>query len=181
MRIVKRIAIIMVVLLLILVVVGFILPSKYQAERSITIKAPAETIFEQVNDLEKRVLWSPWEADDPDMEITFGKIKVGKGASYSWDGEKHGKGTLTITKSQPYSLIMTDLDFGEEGKAEGSVKFEDTGSAVIVTWSFNGDAGMNLMNRYFGAMMDYFVGPYFESGLLQLKELSEAAEPLTSK
>ncbi len=117
MRIVKRIAIVMVVLLLILVVVGFILPSKYQAERSITIKAPAETIFEQVNDLEKRVLWSPWEADDPDMEITFGKIMAGKGASYSWDGEKHGKGMLTITKSQPYSLIVTDLDFGDQGKA----------------------------------------------------------------
>jgi len=80
MRIVKRIAMIMV-LLLILVVVGFILPSKYQAEKSIAIKAPAETIFEQVNDLEKCVLWSSWEADDPEMEITFGKIKVGKGAS----------------------------------------------------------------------------------------------------
>ena len=71
---------------------------------------------------------------------------------------------MTITKSQPYSLIVTDLDFGDNGKAEGSVKFEDTGNAVIVAWSFNGDAGMNLVNRYFGAMLDYFVGPYFESG-----------------
>lgn len=175
MKILKKVGIGFAALIAVLVIVGFILPSEYSTERSITIDAPPQVVFDQVNDLEKYNKWSPWLEADPSMKITYGDSKVGVGASYSWVGDESGEGIQTIEESVAPSKITTDLDFKEQGKGKGHWTFAPAGEGTEVTWGMSGDAGMNIIGRYFGLFIDGLVGEMFEKGLANLKKQAEAA------
>lgn len=173
MKLFRKILIIAGGILAILVVAGFFLPSRFTVERSIVIKAPARVIFDYVNDLEKNGLWSPWNAEDPSSKTVFGPVKKGKGAWYTWKGDRTGEGKLEIVESHEFDLIRTELTFGKNQKAEGYYKFIETAEGVKVIEGFNESAGYNIVTRYFGLFMDSMLGPYFEKGLKKIKELSE--------
>jgi len=170
----KKIGLAIAGIILLLVIVGLFLPSEYALERSITIQAPIDAVFAQVNDLRNWEKWGPWQEEDPTTKITYGDSTIGVGASYSWTSEKSGDGSLVIVESVQNQSITTDLDFGTEGKAQGHWTFEQTDDGVRVTWGMHGDSGYNLIGRYFGMMMDTMVGPYFDKGLANMKEIAEA-------
>lgn len=153
---------------------GFLLPRDYKVERSVSIAAPTELVFEQVNDLRKTEAWSPWKAEDSTMSITYGPVTVGAGASSSWESKKMGNGTQTIEESVPGRSVKTFIDFRERGNARGLWTFSEEGGSVKVTQAMLGDMGANPYKRYMGFMVDKMVGPYFEKGLASLKQVSEA-------
>jgi hypothetical protein len=171
MRIVKNIVIILVVLIALLAVIGFMLPKDYKVERSTTIQAPAEVVFEQVNDLKKNEAWSPWK--DPEMTVTYSPNTAGKGASSSWKSKKMGNGSQTIEESNPPSSLRTHLDFGAQGTAKVDWSFVQEGEATKVTQTMTGEQGNNPIKRWFGLVMDKMIGGYFEQGLADLKKVSE--------
>jgi hypothetical protein len=45
--------------------------------------------------------------------------------------------------------------------------------AYKLVWSDEGDLGLNPINRWFGLMLDKFIGTDFETGLANLKKLVE--------
>ena len=153
--------------------IGFLLPSQYSVERSIIVDAPIDVVFDHVNDLPKNESWSPWKAADPTMKWTMGDKTTGLGASYSWTSDNSGIGDLTISKSELNKHIQTELNFGPQGQGQGFWDFEQLSSGVKVTWSMTGDAGNNPVGRYFGLMIDNMVGPQFELGLANLKQVTE--------
>lgn len=162
-------------LVLLGVLVGVFLPSRYRVERSIDIQAPAERVFAEVNDLRRNEAWSPWKVHDPSMRYTYPAASVGEGAIYRWTSRHSGAGELKIVRSIPYRRIDTELHFMEQGKARGYWRFAPEGTRVHVRWGFEGDAGWNLPGRYFGLMMNRWVGPHFEEGLRRLKGIAEGA------
>lgn len=172
MKILKNIVIALAVLFALLAAIGLLLPSAYKVERSVTIQAPVEVVFDQVNDLRKNEAWSPWK--DPTMTITYSEPSAGKGASSTWTSKDMGNGTQTIEESVPNSTIDIHLDFGSMGTAKAKWIFAQEGDAVKVTQQMYGDQGMNPVKRYMNLMMDKMVGPYFEKGLASLKQVSEA-------
>ena len=173
MKILKNIILGLVILIALLAVIGLIaLPRESKVERTIVIQAPAEVIFDQVNDLKKADVWSPWK--DSTMKITFGPVTAGQGASNSWESKDMGKGTQTIEESNPSSSIKIHLDFGSMGTAKALWNFAPEGEGVKVTEAMLSDAGMNPAKRWMSLMSDKMVGPYFEKGLASLKQVSEA-------
>lgn len=172
MNIIKNIILGIIVLVVVLAGIGMLLPSAYKVERSTVIQAPAEVVFDQVNDLKKNEAWSPWK--DPTMKITYGPITAGKGAVSSWESKDMGNGTQTIEESVPNQSIQTNLDFGKMGTAKAHWTFTPEGEGVKVTQGMTGDQGKNPVKRYFGLMMDKMIGGKFEAGLASLKQVSEA-------
>lgn len=162
-----------IVILIAFSLIGYLLPAKYEATRTIQIVAPVEVVFDYVNNLSKNEAWSPWLAADPEMKITYNTVPAGVGARYDWDGLRSGKGAALITESVMNEKIEMDLDFGEDGVANGFWTFNVNGDTVAATWGMRSDAGMNPLARYFGLMMDRMVGPHFEDGLTRLKKVSE--------
>ena len=172
MKIVKNIVLGLIILVAVLAIIGLVaLPKVSNVERSLVINAPAEVIFDQVNDLKKADVWSPWK--DPTMKITFGPVTEGKGATTSWESEQMGKGTQTIEESVPASSIKIGLDFGSMGSAKALWAFTPEGDGVKVTETMVSDAGMNPIKRWMSLMSDKMVGPYFDKGLASLKQISE--------
>ncbi len=167
-------------LIALIILVSFFLPGTAHVERTTEINAPAAKVFPLLNDLKAWDVWSPWDAKDPDMAKTWGEVTSGEGATYSWEGdpEQVGSGTMTITEVIENQKVVTQLDFGDQGTAMGGFDLSESDGVTKVTWYFDTDVSSPfLIGKYFGMMMDGFVGPDFEAGLNNLKEYIEAMPP----
>ena len=67
----------MLLLLLLIIVAGAIyiatLEGSYNVARKRVVKAPAQVVYNTVNDYKTWVSWSPWLEKDTLTEITYGK------------------------------------------------------------------------------------------------------------
>jgi len=172
----KRILLGLVIVVVLLTVVGFMLPGSYRVERTQTIKAKPEVAFAVVNNLKTWQEWTAWTvARFPDMKMEFTGPESGMGAGYSWSGKSCGSGKIHITKADASSLIVYDLDF-EQGRmvSKGEITFASDGDNVKVKWSNYGELGANPVSRWFGLLMDRFMGPDFQTSLDNLKKRVEA-------
>jgi effector-binding domain-containing protein len=159
------------------VIISLFLPGSVHVERSLEMDAPAAKIFPLINDLKLSEKWSPWFEKDPSMEITWGDKTVGVGASYCWKGDPDlsGTGCMEISESIENKSLTTKLDFDEQGTAVGGWVLEESDSRTRVTWGFDTDVSSPpVIGKYFGLMMNGFVGPDFEKGLSNMKEYVES-------
>ena len=174
--------IILIVLAVIAIVVAALLiyattrPDSFRVQRSITIKAPAQKIFPQVNDLRAQQAWSPWEAKDPAMKRTYSGEQSGKGAKYEWQGNKQvGHGRMEIVESTPPTRLVMKLDFLEPFPANNMAEFilEPKGDSTVVTWAIYGPSP--FMSKVMGIFMniDTMIGKEFDTGLANLKAQME--------
>lgn len=174
MKIIKNIGLGLLILIILLVVVAYLLPRHVKVERTATIKAPAEIVFGQVNVLKNWEQWSPWQKLDPKMKLVYNNIPSGKGASYSWEGNKDvGKGKLTITRIVPYDTIDVDMNFMDQGAAQAGYYLKKADTTVNLTWWMDADMGNNPLGRWMGLFMDRMVGKDFQKGLDSIKSISE--------
>jgi len=156
---------------------GFALPRRFHVARSIEIHAPPEQIHAVVNRLHDWPTWTAWTQERyPDMKIEFSGPEEGAGAKQAWSGKSSGSGQIEFVTSSPTEGITYKFEF-ENAPSTGGIKFEPADkNSTRVTWYADGDAGFNPIARYFGLLMDRFIGPDFEKGLDNLKKKSEAAK-----
>ena len=148
----------------------------YIVERTTSIQATPAEIYPHIVDLHRMEAWSPWDRLDPDMTRTYTGSDSGVGSRYSWSGNrKVGEGSMEITHADENTRVDMDLVFLKPFKAENKVWMilEPAGDVTRVTWSMSGRKA--LMTRVMGVFksMDAMVGPDFESGLTNLKEVVE--------
>ncbi len=176
MAILKNIVIALVVLLGLLAGIGMLLPRQVHVERSIVIDAPRATIFALVDGYKQFNKWSPWAALDPDAKYTSEGPEFGVGAKQSWTGDpkKVGSGSQEIVEVKPMELVKSKLDLGPQGIASVQFALAAEASGTKVTWSLDSDLGAGPIGRYFGLMMDGWIGPDYEKGLAGLKALAES-------
>ena len=175
MKILKKILSIIVALVALLLVVSLFLPSKYHVERSLAMRAKPEAIIPFVVDLRLWPSWTAWNTErDPTLTFDYSGSRIGVGATSSWNGKQSGTGTMTITSADPRTGAKYDLNF-EHGKylSKGAITLEPAGDATKVVWTDDGDLGWSPIGRYFGLLMDKYMGPDFEAGLQKLKQKVE--------
>lgn len=167
MKIMKKISIGLLVIIALLLLIGFILPSNIKVERSRTIDAPIEMVYEQVNNLHLWEKWSPWHKIDSNMQITYIKNGIGKSAAYSWtsDHQSVGNGTLTINDAEEFKFINTMMDFGEQGTGTANFTFKPSDDGVIVTWDMHSNIGNNPFMRLMGIIMKKSIANAYDRGL----------------
>jgi len=151
-------------------------PAEFRTSRRLLINAPAETLFDEVNDPRKFNTWSPFVEADPAATITYDGPAEGVGASMSWAGKRCGAGTSTITESQKPARVIFRLDFTKPMKATNTAEFlfVPAGSHTTeVEWVMYGKN--NFIGKMFGVFIncDRMVGKMFERGLHNLKAKTE--------
>lgn len=171
-----------IALVILALAVGLLLPSKTHIERSSGIHAPPSTVFAYLNDFRKFNLWSPWAKLDPNAQYIFSGPDQGVGAKMVWHSEHSnvGNGQQQIMISEPDRRVQTALNFGDMGTAYANFDLVATGANTHVTWSFDQDNGYNILGRYFGMMMDKFIGADYEQGLVNLKSVVESTPPVAT-
>ena len=173
---IQWIVIAVVVIVAAILLIAAMKPDTFRVERSATINAPPEKIFPLLNDFHNWPGWSPWEKKDPAMKRTHGGAASGKGAAYTWEGNKDvGTGGMEIVDSAPPSRLTIKLDFMKPFEAHNVVDFAlaPQGNATRVNWSMQGPAPFMSKVMQVFMSMDRMVGKDFESGLANLKALAE--------
>ena len=161
-----------------IVAYGFVLPGQTQMSQSVEISAPPARVYATLNSISEFNEWSPWAKMEPSARFTYSGPASGLGASMAWDGDVIGRGTLTITSSNPQRIDMA-LNFEEQGTATAAytiVPIGPDGLETRVVWSFESERyGTRVLERYIGA---FLVAPMLETqyaeGLADLKAYVEA-------
>ncbi len=176
MNVLKKVAIAVGGTLLFLLIIGFLLPAHVHIERSTTIAAPPEQIYEYVGTLKHWPDWTAWNTKRyPDMKWQFSGPEEGVGAISEWQDKSTGNGKMNVTKANPQQGIEYSLKFNDEAATPGSIKFAPAGKDTKVTWTFDCEVGMNPIGRYFGFFfMDGLIGDDFAEGLASLKKKVES-------
>jgi uncharacterized protein YxeA len=170
----KKILIGLVVIIVILVVVGFLLPTEYEVSRYIMIDAKPSKIHDHVGDLRSWEEWQTWKDEDPSIEITFGKKTTGVGARQTWTG-KEGEGELVFTSSDSKRGVGYDMSF-QQGRytSTGSIQYEEKGKSTRVTWTMSGDWPVPVVGGYMVLLFTPMIGESFEKSLSNLKSRIES-------
>lgn len=147
----------------------------FRVQRAASIKAPPEKIAAALTDFRGWSAWSPWEKLDPAMKRSYSGAEKGKGAVYSWEGNGSvGVGRMEITDVAPARVALS-LDFTKPFPAHNQVEFalEGKGDTTDVTWTMQGPLPYVAKVVHVIFDMDGMVGRQFESGLANLKAISE--------
>ena len=169
----KKILIGLVVIIVILVVVGFLLPTEYEVSRYIVIDAKVSKVHDHVGDLRSWEDWQTWKDEDPSIEITFGKKTTGVGARQTWTG-KEGEGELVFTSSDSKRGVEYDMSFQQgKFKSTGSLLYEEMGKSTRVTWTMSGDWPVPVIGGYMVLLFTPMIGDSFEKSLSNLKSRIE--------
>jgi len=168
---------------LIAIIGGFLIfaatrPADFRVERSATLPASPEALFEHVNNHHKFAVWNPFLKADPNVKNTYRGPQSGVGAVCSWEGNRNvGAGSCTIVESKPGELVRCRMDWKRpmEGTATVDFTFKPEGVQTVVTWAMYGKN--NFMGKVMSVFMDCdkMCGPQFEKGLASLGAVAAAS------
>jgi uncharacterized protein YndB with AHSA1/START domain len=151
-------------------------PGHFRLQRAGTMKAPPGQVFAALSDFRRWALWSPWETKDPAMTRRFSGPASGPGAVYEWEGNKEvGKGRMEIIEAVSPSALRIKLDFFEPFEAHNVAEFTlaSGGNSTEVTWAMHGPLPYMAKVMSVFCNMDRMVGKDFETGLANLRALTE--------
>ena len=173
----KKILIALVVIIAAILIFAATKPDTFKVERTASIKAAPEKIFPLINNMHNWASWSPWEKLDPAMKKTFSGPDSGVGAVYAWEGNsKAGAGSMEITDAPAPSKVTMKLDFVKPFVGHNIAEFTltpDGGEGTTVTWSMSGPSPYMMKVIGIFCNMDKLIGKDFETGLANLRALSE--------
>ncbi|AKT40530.1 SRPBCC family protein [Chondromyces crocatus] len=172
----KKIAIIVVVLIVGLLGFAATRPDTMRVERSTRINASPEKIYPHIADFHGWAAWSPFEGRDPAMKRTYSGAPSGKGAVYEYEGNSDvGQGRMEIIETSPPGKITIQLDFIKPFAARNTAEFTlaPSGDTTTVTWAMHGPQSFFAKVMCIFVDMDSMIGKDFEDGLAKLKTLAE--------
>ncbi len=173
----KKILIALVVVIAAILVFAATKPDTFKVERTASIKAAPPKIFPLINNMHNWASWSPYEKLDPAMKKTFTGPDSGVGAVYAWEGNsKAGAGSMEITDAPAPSKVTMKLDFVKPFVGHNIAEFTLTPDGVegtTVTWSMSGPSPYMMKVMGIFCNMDKLIGKDFETGLANLRALSE--------
>lgn len=170
MKTLKKILIVILVIIAIPLVLALFIKKEFQSEREIVIDRPVTQVFDYVKHVRNQDNFGIWQLSDPEATLLANGTDGTVGFTYSWDGEKVGKGSQTITEIIEGERVETLLDFGFGKPATSYFLTENIGNdQTKVTWGMAGTTPypLNIMSLF------YDLGDDFEEGLQNLKNILE--------
>ena len=156
-------------LLILALVVGFLLPGRWEVERSVLVAASPDVVYPWLDDPRR------WEQRAPlgDVESTLSGPERGSGAKRSWDDPAMGDGTFIILSTIPDREVQYRVEV-QEGTliTQGTLRLAPEGAGTRVTWTEEGDFGPNPLMGYTALGMDRMQGNQLENALARLAGLA---------
>ena len=151
-------------------------PDTFRVQRTQSMQAPPERIFDLIDDFHNWASWSPYEKLDIAMKKTFSGAARGKGAVYAWAGNsKAGEGRMEILSAVP-SRITIKLDFLKPFEGHNTAEFtlDSKGGSTDVTWAVYGPQPFMFKLMSIFLDMDKMMGKEFAAGLANMKAIAES-------
>ncbi len=178
MKIIKRIAIVLFVLVLIFLVAGLFMEKDFKVTRSVELDEPVQEVYDYVKMLKNQDEFAVWMKMDPNVKKTYTGTdgEVGFISAWSSEVENVGVGEQEITKMIPNQRIDYAMRFKKPMESEGfaAMIFKSTSeNCTHLDWSFSGSMPypLNVMMPFMD--MDGNLGPQLQKGLDNLKVILE--------
>lgn len=156
--------------------VGFLLPTRVTVTRATTIEAPPEAVYPLVATPREWPTWSPWNARDRRMAITYSGPASGEGAAWSWKSPSQGDGAMVMTRAIPPTDVAFSLTIAGMGPPSlGAFAIRPTRDGSHVEWTMTSDMGMRPVGGWFALVFEPMLAKDFEQGLASLKRRAEGA------
>ena len=171
---------VILIIVALLLIIPLFISKDMNYEKSVTIDASLDNVWENVSSLTAMDQWSPWNAKDPNMNRSLTGIDGEVGAKQSWVSDKKdvGEGSQTIVGVNKPTELLTKLEFIKPFKSEADayVRLNGNDGDVTATWGFQSKMAypMNIMKLFmnFEKNMDRDFG----AGLNKLKSICESAK-----
>lgn len=163
-----------------LILAGRFMSPTLQVERSLSVNAYPEEVFEYLEDLEAFNRWSPWFARDPDADYVFGSVEYGVGATVVWRtrgqtaNETAQISSQEIIAAQAPEFVQSSLLLhGDPASATYALSPSDDGTLVYIQFERE-LGGFPYAERLRKRMMEDKLGTEFDAALVRLKTIVEA-------
>src|SRR6478736_279635 len=93
MKILKKIAIVLVALIAILLIVALFVKKDFKVEREIVINKPKKEVFDYIRFIKNQDHYSKWAMMDPNMKKTYTGTDGTVGFISAWESENKNVGT----------------------------------------------------------------------------------------
>lgn len=152
------------------------MPRSFSISASAILNATPAAVFAVVQDFARWNDWSPFFAEDPQVQFAIQGPNAGLGAVYTWNGKRSGKGRMEIVEVVPNERVVSKLEFFAPFKAVNETRWTIAATeqgATRFTWTMNGERPlfMALLGSLFG--FDKRLKRTFEKGLAKLRGLVE--------
>lgn len=139
------------VLLIGLLMLGFLLPSDWEARASkVFADAAPEDVYPLLDAPEGWRVWTAW----PDSGLDRSGPERGSGASMAWDDPELGEGTFRIVEVSPPERVTYEVAVGRTMRTTGTLTLASDGDGVRVSWREEGTLGPNPLMGYWALFMD---------------------------
>lgn len=176
MKFLKWFFIIILALVALVLIVALIMPSKLTVTKSITIKAPIETVFKNISNFHQWKNWSVWSIRDTTMTSSFENEPSKVGHKMSWNGnlELTGIGYQEITEIEANKMLKSKIEFTEPMPNSFIQIFNlsQSGDSISVEWITEVDLPYPL-GRFMGSFIESSFAPDIAQGLINLKKFTE--------
>lgn len=166
------------ILLLIIIIGGSIFFSlkdgSYDITEKRTIDAPAEVIYEQIEDFKQWDNWNPW-LEDENITSTMGTQTRGVDGYYTFTDD-NGNGKMTIKGLDPNTSVLMDMYYDNgmtDSTSEVTMNLNEVENGTEVVWNIKGEQGLldKVMSAVFGFNMEEEISPKYEQGLKNLEQV----------
>ncbi|WP_228458684.1 SRPBCC family protein [Chryseobacterium aureum] len=178
MKIIKRLMLFLAAVLIILLGVAAFISEDCKYEKTISINAPVDKVWQNTNSLRAMDQWSPWNDLDPNMKKDWTGTTGQPGEKVCWDSknENAGKGCQELKKvDEAGKRVDTEIRFltpyESEANAYVTVVPEEKGSKA--TWGFTSQIPYPFTLMKLLMNMEDAIGKDYQKGLSRLKTLSE--------
>jgi effector-binding domain-containing protein len=178
MRFLKWLLIVVLVLAGLVLVVPLLLPAEVEVTAETDVSVSPEQVFHNVATYTDREKWDPWLETEPEAEVTIVPAENYIGSTYSWNGEKIGKGRMEVDSVIFGKYIGAKIwfgDFPDPYSVEWHLVPKDEGTHV--TWTFF-SKGKYPFGKLMNAMMKEGMEKSFAGGLENFMEYIESHPPV---
>jgi len=177
-KILKTIVIVLASILIFWMVAAALVPGDCKYEKSITINAPIDKVWQHTNTLKAMDRWSPWNDLDPGMKKDWTGTPGQPGEKVCWSSikEEAGQGCQEVKKvDAAHKRIDTDIVFLTPYKSEAQayVILVSEGNRTKATWGFTSVIPYPFTIMKLIMNMEEAIGKDYQEGLTRLKNLSE--------
>ncbi|KPH14959.1 SRPBCC family protein [Chryseobacterium sp. ERMR1:04] len=176
MKILKGVAIVMASILIFWLIIAAFISGDCNYEKSISINAPVEKVWQNTNTLRGMDEWSPWNDLDPGMKKDWIGTTGQPGEKVCWESKEAGNGCQEVIKIDAVNKrIDTDIKFltPYESEAHAYVTVVPEGNGSKATWGFTSKIPYPFTVMKMFMKMEEAIGKDYQKGLSRLKEMSE--------
>lgn len=167
-------------LIILILVIGFLLPTHYQIKKSIYIEATPTSLDYWLFDLKNWPSWQTWHLINPDLTFIFGEKTRGVGAFLAWQG-RYQTGELTFSmvddKNIQFNILFNDEHLAFSALKIEPIIFHKDRSKYLVSWTIEGEITPPIFAGYLALLHKIILSSALEVGLKNLQSQTAINAP----